>query len=347
MTPKRPARPVGIRGLGAYLPVRRLENAELQQLGCPVTPEWILEKTGILARHVAADDEAMSDLAIPAIRNALEVAEVAVRQLDGLVVAGDFHDYGGVRLTSGVVADALGLHGRTCIDLRVGCPGSIFALHEGAALVGSGLAECLVVVAAEVSTRGADWTSRTAVWFGDGAAAAVLAPCRPGTGILWTVVAGDGHGAEILQVPAGGSREPTSPATVAQGRHVLHMDARAVFPWAVERFVETVGELTRGVGVPLDSVAAIVPHQANLRIIHAAMLDLGLPMDMAVVNVDHVGNTGSPATLLALHDGLASGRLHAGDLVVLVGFGGGLAWGGQLLRLNSPCDFPSAEAGRD
>ena len=337
-----PARPVGIRGLGAYLPTERLTNPDLQARGCPVSESWILEKTGIAGRHVAADGEAMSDLAIAAVRRAMCAARVGAEALDAVIVVGDNHDYGGVRTTSGVVAEALGIDAPACVDIRSGCPGSVIGLHVAAGLVSGGLARRVALCAAEISTRGIDWTARSSVWFGDGAASAIIEECQPGTGILGSFICGQGLGAEILQVPAGGSREPTTQASLSAGRHQLWMDARAVFPWAVEKFVETVHQLTTQHSVDLGQVRAIVPHQANLRIIEAAMARLDLPMSRAVVNLDRVGNTGCPATLLALHDAVQAQRVGPGDLVVTVGFGGGLAWGGQLIRLNQCDDFTVA-----
>lgn len=336
-----PIRPVGIRSVGHYLPVRRLKNDDLEALGNSAHPEWIVQKTGIHARHVADDSEALSDLIIPAAKAALTAGGLEANDLDAVIVAGDNHDTGGVRLTSTTVAKALGLESVTVYDIRSGCPGSVLALHLGVSLVASGLAARTLVTAGEVNTRGMNWAARSAVWFGDGAGAVVVEPCRHGTGILATLAAGSGDRAEILEIPAGGSREPVTAEGLLAGRHQLHMDAPAVFPFAVEKFIACIEAVTAHVGLKPVDLDLVIPHQANLRIIEAAAQHLGLRSQQVFVNLDRVGNTGAASVLLALSEAVAARAVKPGDLVVTVGFGGGLAWGAQLIRYNGPDDFTS------
>lgn len=340
--PRTPSIPVGIRSFGYYLPDRCLTNADLVQLGSPVTPEWITQKTGICTRYVADEREAMSDLVIPAAKAALSWANLTGASLDALMVSGDLHDSGGVQLTSALVAQALGLSAIACFDLRAGCPSSILAIHQGCALVASGLAGRVLVGAAEVNSRDADFTDRTAIWFGDGAGAIILEPCAPGTGILATYVAGTGEGSEILTVPAGGSREPITPEGLAAGRHRLYMDGRAVFPFGVQRMVESIRVVTSYLGMSPNHLDWIVPHQANLRIIESAADQLSFPMARVYTNLDRVGNTAGASVLLALSEACVNGTIRPGDLVATVSFGGGLAWGAQVIRVNHAQDFDSA-----
>lgn len=337
--PCKPRNPVGISSYGFYLPKNRLVNSDLIRLGCPVTDEWIVEKTGIKCRAIAEDDEAMSDLLLPAMKMALSGLKPNSEVIDAIIASGDLHDSGGVQLTSALVANHLNLNGSICIDLRVGCPSSVFALHNGLALIASGLAGRALIGAGEVNSRGADFTDRTSVWFGDGAGAVILESCAPDTGILASYIAGSGEGSEILIVPAGGSREPITNESLTNGRNRLFMDGKAVFPFAVEKMVKTIGLLTDSLQLSPSDLNWIIPHQANIRIIEAGMQKLNLPLEKAIINIDRYGNTAGASVLLTLSEAVLSGKVHSGDLVVTVGFGGGLAWGGQIIRINSFKDF--------
>ena len=340
-TSRVPAIAVGIRGFGRYLPARSLTNDDLVERGCPVTTDWIVQKTGIRRRHFADPDQAMSDLAIPAARAALSSSSIASDAVDSVIVAGDMHDAGGVQLTSALVANALGMDGVQVLDIRAGCPASVLALHHGTSLVASGLADRALVIAAEINTRDIDYTDRTSVWFGDGAAAVILERCHSGTGVLTSYTAGRGRGSDILIIPAGGSREPITPEALAGGRHRLQMDAHEVFKFAVERMVESLRIVMGRLGLSPSDLDWIVPHQANLRIVDAAMDAMKLPRTRAFTNIASIGNTAGPSALLALAEGIGGGTIRAGQLVGIVGFGGGLAWGAQVIRVNRASDFAS------
>lgn len=334
-----PAKPVGISGWGLYLPHRSLSNDDLVALGCPISADEIGLKTGVLNRHVADENDALSDLAARAAFGALKDAQRTIDEIDTIIVAGDNLDYGGVQLTSARVAQLLGRREVGCFDLKVGCPASPLAMHAGMALVASGLADRVLIVAAEVNTRPIDYTKVDASFFGDGAAAALLEPCAPDTGILAGLIGGTGDGAEILSIPAGGSREPLTCDGLAAGRNLLQMNGRAVFRFGVERFVKTLRELTSFLHLTPEDLDRVVPHQANGRITEAAMKQIGLPYERALSTIDRFGNTAGASLLMALADAIGSGVLRPGDLVGTTGFGGGLAWGGHIIRLNRPSDF--------
>lgn len=336
-TAKSPAAAVGLRGFGHFLPGAPIDNAALEKLGCPGPPERIAMRSGVITRHVAAPEQAMSDLAIPAARRALDNAGLTPADIDALIVAGDFHDYGGVRSTSGVVAEALGLGKVLLLDLRAGCPAAILGLHIGTALVAGGLSQRVLVAAAEVNTRGA--APAVLAWFGDGAGAVVLERCRPGTGILRTFAAGQGLGADILEVPAGGSREPLTEEGLQQGRNQLSMDARAVLAFAVPTVIESVTAVLSAENLTVDDLDHVVLHQASRRVIDGVTSELRLPASKMVSNLASTGNTAGASLLIALSEAIEHGRIAPGSLVLLCGFGGGLAWGAQLVRANAPTDF--------
>ncbi len=322
---------VGIRAIASHLPSRRLSNSDLVRLGCPTSAEQIERKTGIRVRHVAAEGERLSDLAVAASRCAL--AHLSPTSVDAVILAGDNLDYGGVRLTSGVVASALAIENASTFDIKMGCPASVAALHLGVGLIAAGLAQRTLLAVGEVNTQGVNWQEIGSVWFGDAAAAALLEPCaQPDFGIIATGMAGTGNGAEVLQVPAGGSAEPTTQQTVANARHRLHHDAHAVFPFAVEAMVTTVRALLRHIGRGIADIDVVVPHQANLRVIEAAASALMLPMEKVALSLQERGNTAAPSVLLTLAEAVSLGRVTTGSLVLTVGFGGGLAWGGQIIR---------------
>lgn len=335
-----PVQPVGIRGFGYYVPERLLTNEDLAALGCPVTPDWIVKKTGISTRYVAEDSQAMSDLATPAAKKALENARLGPDDIDTFVVSGDYHDSGGVKSTSGIVSQNLGVKSTpACFDLRAGCPSSVLSVHQALAYIASGLSYRLLLSVAEINTRGVDYNDLAPIWFGDGAAAVILQRCSPGTGILATFAAGTGKNADILTIPAGGSREPTTVASLEAGRHHLFMDGKAVFPFAVEKLVTSLKEVTGFLGMDVSELDWIVPHQANRNIIKAGLEQLGIPISKAYLNLARYGNTAGPSALLALAEALNLGIIRPGQLVALVGFGGGLAWGAQVIRINYSSDF--------
>ncbi|KPJ63813.1 3-oxoacyl-ACP synthase [candidate division KD3-62 bacterium DG_56] len=324
-------RSVGILGIGSHVPERVLTNAELERM-VDTSDEWIITRTGICERRIAEDGTAASDLALPAARQALEMAQVAPEDLDLVVVATVSPDMP-FPATAGLVQDKLGASKAAAFDLGAGCTGFIYALAVGAQPIATGLYENALVIGAEALSKITDWTDRrTCVLLGDGAGAAVLAPAENGRELLSFYLRSDGSGWSSLHIPAGGTRLPATEATVRDHLHYIHMNGQEIFKFAVRVLEEAILVALDRAGVSLDQVKLIVPHQANIRIIDAAAKRLNLPMDRFVCNVDRYGNTSAASIPIALDEAHREGRIQPGDYVVLVAFGAGLTWGATVLR---------------
>ncbi|UCF31705.1 MAG: ketoacyl-ACP synthase III [bacterium] len=321
-----------IAGTGSYLPDRVLTNADLEKM-VDTTDEWILSRTGISERRIAAPEQATSDLAIEAGRMALEMAGLEGGEIDLIIVATLTPDYL-FPSTAGLVQRALGAHRAAAFDLEAACTGFIYALAIGDLFVSSGKYSRVLVIGAEVLSRFLDWEDRnTCVLFGDGAGAAVLVPSEDGIrGIVSTHLHNDGRMAELLHAPAGGSRRPTDAEALAQKLYTVKMQGNEVFKIAVTKLSDVVDEILDANGLKEEDVDFLVPHQANLRIIKATARKLRLPMDKVIVTVDRHGNTSAASVPLALDEAVRSNRIRSGDTVLLEAFGGGLTWGGALVN---------------
>ena len=323
-------RPVSITGLGAYAPERVMTNADIAEL-VETSDEWVVERTGIRERRIAAPGEAMTDLALPAARAALAQAGVRAEDVDLILVATVTPDTM-FPTTSALLAEALGARNAAAYDLLAGCTGFVYALAQAYGMVAAGLSQRALVVGGDVLSRIIDWTDRsTCVLFGDGAGAVVVEPVETG-GFRGFELGADGGGGEHLVLPAGGSRLPTSPDTVAAGQHFVKMNGREVFKFATRVLVSSAERVLDECGVRMEDVDVYVPHQANVRIIDHASRKLGVPQERVVVNVDRYGNTSSGSIPLALADALADGRLRPGVLVLMTGMGAGLTWGSALME---------------
>ena len=322
-----------IRSLGSYVPARRMSNDELATI-VETSDDWIVSHTGIRFRHIAAENEAASDLGLVACERALANAGVAPEELDLILLATSTPDYIGLPSTACVVQDRLGAKNAGAMDVVAACTGFVYALATANAFIVSGSARNVLVVGAEVYSKIMDWTDRnTCVLFGDGAGAALVsaaasdAPSR----VIDSTLHSNGHGATSLLRPAGGSRTP-NPADGPESREFyLKMDGRRVYVFAVQVLVETITELLERNGVTIDDVAYIVPHQANVRIIDAAAKRLGVPNSKFFTNIAEYANTSAASIPIALEELNASGSLSRGDLVLTVGFGAGLTYGGNLI----------------
>jgi 3-oxoacyl-[acyl-carrier-protein] synthase III len=315
---------VTITGLGAYAPERVLANAELEQL-VDTSDEWILERTGIRERRIAAESQALSDLAMPACETALAQAGLSGKDIDLLIVATVTPDMS-FPSTSAILADKLGAADAAAYDLSAGCTGFMYAVAQAYGMLAGGLAHKALVVGGDVLSRILDWTDRsTLVLFGDGAGAVVLEHSDE-AGFLAFELGADGSGGEHLWLPGSGSRLFTDP-----DKHVK-MNGREVFKFATRVLVQSAEDVLAQVGSTIDDVDVYVPHQANVRIIDHATKKLGIPSDRVVINVDRYGNTSSGSIPLALADAQAEGRLQAGKLVLMTGMGAGLTWGSALMR---------------
>jgi 3-oxoacyl-[acyl-carrier-protein] synthase-3 len=315
---------VTITGLGAYAPERVITNDELAQM-VDTSDEWIIERTGIRERRIAAETQALSDLSMPAIRQALEQAGSDGTDVDLLIVATVTPDMM-FPSTSAILADQLGAKDAAAYDLSAGCTGFMYALAQAYGMVASGLSKRALVVGGDVLSRILDWTDRsTVVLFGDGAGAVVLEPSEE-AGFLAFELGADGGGGEHLWLPGSGSRKFEDPD------RLVKMNGREVFKFATRVLVSSAEAVLERCGAAVEDVDVYVPHQANVRIIDHATKKLGIPSERVVINVDRYGNTSSGSIPLALADAQADGRLQAGSLVLMTGMGAGLTWGSALMR---------------
>jgi 3-oxoacyl-[acyl-carrier-protein] synthase III len=316
--------PVSITGLGTYAPDRVLTNDELSKL-VDTSDEWIMERTGIKERRIAAPDQAMTDLALPASRIALEQAGVRSTDLDLIIVATVTPDMM-FPTTGSLLGDLLPAPNAAAYDLLAGCTGFVYALAQAHAMLSAGLANKALVVGGDVLSKILDWTDRsTIVLFGDGAGAVVLERVEEG-GILGFELGADGGGGRHLWLPGSGSRQFEDPD------RLVKMNGREVFKFATRVMVSSAEALLTEVGRTIDDVDVYVPHQANTRIIDYAAKKLGIPEDRVVVNVEKYGNTSSGSIPLALADAEAEGRLEPGTTVLMTGMGAGLTWGSALME---------------
>lgn len=317
-------RPVSITGLGTYAPDRVLTNDELAVL-VDTSDEWIMERTGIKERRIASPEQAMTDLALPAARTALERAGVKSTELDLIIVATVTPDMM-FPTTGSLLGDLLPAPDAAAYDLLAGCTGFVYALAQAHAMVSAGLANKALVVGGDVLSKILDWTDRsTLVLFGDGAGAVVVEHVDEG-GFLGFELGADGGGGEHLWLPGSGSRTFDDP-----DRYVK-MNGREVFKFATRVLVSSAEKVLDRCGKEIDDVDVYVPHQANVRIIDYAARKLGIPEDRVVVNVDRYGNTSSGSIPLALADADAEGRLEKGATVLMTGMGAGLTWGSALME---------------
>jgi 3-oxoacyl-[acyl-carrier-protein] synthase III len=326
--------PVSITGLGTHVPERVVTNDDLSQL-VDTSDEWIVDRTGIRERRFAAEDEALSDLALPAARTALEQAGVTSREIDLLIVATVTADMQ-FPSTAAILADQLGASEAAAYDLAAGCTGFMYGIAQAYGMVESGLSRRSLVIGADVLSKLMNFSDRsTCVLFGDGAGAVVVERAA-GEGFLGFELGADGAGGKDLHLPAGGSRMPTTAETVASGAHYVHMNGREVFKFATRVLVSSAQAVLEQCDLSIEDVDVYVPHQANVRIIDHAVAKLGIPKEKVIVNVDRYGNTSSASIPLALADAAASGLLKQGDTVLMTGMGAGLTWGSAVMRWTAP-----------
>jgi 3-oxoacyl-[acyl-carrier-protein] synthase-3 len=321
---------ISITGLGAYAPEHVVTNDDLAEM-MDTSDEWIVERTGIRERRVAADDQALSDLALPAAREALAQADVDPSTFDLVIVATVTPDMA-FPSAAAILADELGAPDAAAYDLSAGCTGFMYAIAQAYGMLAGGLSRRALVVGGDVLSRIVDWSDRgTAVLFGDGAGAVVLDRVSEG-GFLGFELGADGSGGSQLYLPGGGSRAPATAETVAEKKHFVQMNGREVFKFATRVLVTSAEKVLAECGKSVDEVDVYVPHQANVRIIDHAAEKLGIPKEKIVVNVERYGNTSSGSIPLALADAEAEGRLVDGALVLMTGMGAGLTWGSGLIE---------------
>jgi 3-oxoacyl-[acyl-carrier-protein] synthase-3 len=322
-------------GWGTAVPEKLVTNAEMEQR-VDTTDAWIVERTGIRERHVAATSDTTASLAIDAGTAAIKNAGIPPDAIDLLIVATASPEQP-IPHTGAFVGEGLGLRCGS-FDLGAGCAGFVYMLVVGSSLLATGNLDHVLIVGSEILSRLIDPDDRaTCILFGDGAAAAVLSRSPDdGPGVLAWDLGCDGSAAGLLEIRAGGSRMPATPETIAAGEQYLKMQGQEVFRRAVRVVVDSARTTLDRAGVAPSDVSWFVPHQANIRIIESAASRLGIGGDRTIVNIDHYGNTSAASIPLALAEAADDGRLQDGDLVLMSGFGAGMTWASALLRWGKP-----------
>jgi 3-oxoacyl-[acyl-carrier-protein] synthase-3 len=328
-------RKVKISALGCYVPERVLTNQDLEKM-VETSNEWILTRTGIAERHIAAPDAATSDLAVEAARRALDQRGIDAAELNAILVCTVTPDMF-FPSTACLVQDRLGAKGAWGFDLIAACSGFIYGLTTAAHLVGAGTHEKVLVIGSDTMSRIIDYTDRgTCILFGDGAGAMLVEPLEPHEdqrlGFIDFLGEIDGSGGDYLKMPAGGSRIPASVESVEKRLHYVHQDGQQVFKYAVRKMYEVCSQLLERNGLTAKDVAVLVPHQANRRIITATAERLGLACDKVIINIDRYGNTTAGTIPLATRDAIETGKLKKGDLVLFSVVGAGYTVGASLWR---------------
>jgi 3-oxoacyl-[acyl-carrier-protein] synthase III len=320
-----------ITGVGAHAPKRILTNADMERI-VETSDAWIVQRSGIRERHIAEEGEATSDLAVPAAQQALDRANLLPDDVEFIVVGTTTPDHF-FPSTANLIQHRLGCRRAGSVDVLAACAASIYSLTIGAQFIQTGKYRRVLCVGAETLSKITDFTDRgTCVLLADAAGAAVLEATEEDRGIIDADLYSDGQYADLLHMPAGGSRGPATVETVEARGHFAKMKGSEVFKVAVRMFEDSTVQLLQRHGFTADDVNLFIPHQANLRIIEAAAKRVRLPMERVFVNIDRYGNTGAASVYVALAEASAAGRLRRGDLVLLAAFGGGFAWGAALLR---------------
>lgn len=321
-----------ILGTGSYTPEKVLTNHDLEKI-VDTTDEWIVGRTGIRERRMAAPHEATSDMAVAAALKALEMARTRPEDLDAVILATITPDLP-MPASATLVAHKLGATRAFAFDLAAACAGSLYALSIASKFVEAGSAKRVLVIGAELLTRIVDWTDRnTCVLFGDAAGAMVVGPSPdPSRGVLSTHLHADGSEVDILKIPAGGSREPMSADVLAKRLNKISMNGREVYKFAVRALTDAVQEALTHNQVTPESVTHVVAHQANIRILEGVLGRVGIPMSKAWTNIERFGNTSSASLPMTCDEANRAGRLNPGDHVLMMAIGAGMAWGSALVR---------------
>ncbi len=323
---------VCIAGTGSYLPERILTNAELAA-AVDTSDEWIVSRTGIKERRIAAEGEFTSHMATHAAKRALEQAGLAAEDIELIIVATITPDTP-TPATACYVQQSLGAGGAVAFDISAACSGFLYAMKISKRLISDGAFKNALIIGAEKLSAVTNWEDRaTCVLFGDGAGAAVLRAAGPGEGsILATEMGTDGNLTHLLNIPGGGTACPITPANVNDHLGTLTMMGKEVFKHAVTRMKEAAEKVIERAGLQAEDIACVIPHQANLRIIDAIADRLAVPNERVFVNLDKYGNTSAAAVAIALDEAHRTGAFKRGDHIVLVVFGAGLTWAAAAIR---------------
>lgn len=321
---------VGIIGTGKYVPEKVLTNSDLEKI-VETSDEWIVSRTGIRERHIAAPEQATSDLAYEAAVRALASAGLTAEELDLIIVATITPDMA-FPSTACILQDKLGAKGAAAFDLSAACSGFVYGLATANGFIQTGMYKNALIIGADCLSRITDYTDRnTCVLFGDGAGAVVIGEVPEGRGFKSFDLGAEGAGGGLLKLEAGGSRLPATTETIENKLHYIYMNGREVFKFAVRVMASATDVVLEKAGYAKEDIDLFVPHQANIRIIQSAMQRLELPAEKVVINVDKYANTSAASIPLALVEAAEEGRIKEGDRVLMVGFGGGLTWGASVL----------------
>ncbi|MGB9641470.1 MAG: beta-ketoacyl-ACP synthase III [Anaerolineales bacterium] len=324
-----------ITGWGMAVPETILTNQELEKI-VETNDEWIISHSGIRERHIAKEGETSSSLASEAALKALEMANVHPSTVDLIIVATSSPDQI-FPATACSVQDAIGAKKAGAFDLSAACTGFIYALDLASNAIRSGSIKTALVIGAETLSRFVNWQDRnTCILFGDGAGAFVLQASEDSGGFLASVLRSDGSGADLLTLPAGGSKQPASPITVKNGQHYIQMKGREVFRFATRVMAQSTLEVIQKANLNLDDIQLIIPHQANQRIIETAAKNLNIAQEKIMLNIDRYGNTSTASIPIAVCEAVQNGKINAGDKLVFVAFGAGLTWGAALVQWSGP-----------
>jgi len=322
---------VKIIGTGFYAPDKILTNADLAKM-VDTTDEWIVSHTGMKERHIAAKDQATSDMVIHAGKKALKHAQLEAKDLDLIIVATSTPDTIFPPTACWVQAGLKATHA-AAFDVSAACTGFLYGMILAESLITTGVVKRVLLAGAEMLTRVTNWEDRnTCVLFGDAAGAVVLEESRDESGLLSSFWGADGNLGPLLLQPAGGSRLPASHETVDKKLHTLHMKGNEVFKHAVKRMTEAAEEALKRAGLTKDDITWLIPHQANMRIIKATGERLGVPREKVFVNIQKYGNVSAATIPIALDEMRTENRLRRGDIVVMDAFGAGFTWASVVYR---------------
>jgi 3-oxoacyl-[acyl-carrier-protein] synthase-3 len=320
-----------ITGWGMYAPTQIMTNKDLEKL-VDTSDEWIRSRTGIRERRVAADDETTTTLCVNAGRDALAVAGMTPDELDLVIVGTCSPDYY-MPATGVLVAHELGATRAAGFDVMAACSGFVFSLSTATAYVRSGMYRNVLVIGAELLTRFLDYTDRnTCVLFGDGAGAVILSASEEPGGLLGIDMYSDGSGRDGIIFPAGGSARPTSPETIAEGGHFVHMAGKDVYRYATRQLAESAHAALRDAGLAVDDIDQFLFHQANIRIIESVQNAIGIPPEKTYLNIERYGNTSAASVPMALVEAVADGRIQPGDRLLMAAFGAGYTAGAAVFQ---------------
>jgi 3-oxoacyl-[acyl-carrier-protein] synthase-3 len=324
-------RTVSIIGTGSYVPDKVLTNADLSRM-VDTSDDWITTRTGIKERRIAGKDENTSDMASKAALKALEQAKISAKEIDLILVATATPDML-FPATACFVQKKIGATNAACLDISAACAGFLFGLEIAQQFITSHTHDTVLVIGADKLTSITNWTDRnTCVLFGDGAGAAILRHRGSAHGVICTHIGSDGKYTDILFMPGGGSRCPITRENADMHLATIHMMGKEVYKQAVTAMVDAAKKALDKAGLTIDDIACVIPHQANVRIIEAIADRLKIPVEKVFVNLDRYGNTSAAAVAIALDEANRSGRIKAGDYVLMVVFGGGLTWAGSVIE---------------